>query len=245
MQFLESFILFRKFKVSIQQYLGLYPVLYLSVMRLIGDRVRREYLVSKSTELVIEGFPRSGNTFAFAAFTLAQSRSVKIAHHHHVPAQIIYAIKNRIPVLVIVRKPDEAALSLVIREPYISIKDALSYYMLFYERIIPYSDNCLVATFEQVIGNFGAVILQLNEKFKTNYDKFENNAENVERCFGLIEEMDMLDTGRSEVKESTVARPSKERAKLKKKLKQSIELPANALLLEEAFEVYWRFLGAS
>ena len=103
----------RKLKYRVRQYLGLYPFLFLPAARLLGNRRRREFLVSPSTDLVIEGFPRSGNTFAVAAFVLSQPRPVRIAHHHHVPAQVIYAVKRGIPVLVVVRKPDDAVLSLV------------------------------------------------------------------------------------------------------------------------------------
>ena len=152
----------RKLKYRIRQRLGLQPFLFLPTMRLVGNKRRHEFLVSPSTELVIEGFPRSGNTFAVAAFMLSQPRPVRIAHHHHhVPAQIVYAVRRGIPTLVVVWKPDDAVLSLVIREPFVSIEEALRDYRLFHERIFPYAYGYVVATFEEVTSDFGKVILTL------------------------------------------------------------------------------------
>ena len=43
------------------------------------------------TELVIEAFPRSANTFATVAFQLSQPAPVRVAHHLHAPAQVTEA----------------------------------------------------------------------------------------------------------------------------------------------------------
>lgn len=58
-----------------------YPWLYFPIQRLRPQR--RDLVVARDTEIVIEGYPRSANTFAVAAFLLAQGRPVKIAHHLH------------------------------------------------------------------------------------------------------------------------------------------------------------------
>ena len=64
--------------------------------------------------VVIEGFPRSGNSFARRAFIMAQDETfdvTRIAHHLHVPAQVIRAARWRIPTLVLIRRPKDAVLS--------------------------------------------------------------------------------------------------------------------------------------
>jgi hypothetical protein len=58
--------------------------------------------VSRTTQLVIEGYPRLGNTFAVVAFLQAQKEDVRIAHHLHAPAQVIRAARWRIPTIVLI-----------------------------------------------------------------------------------------------------------------------------------------------
>ncbi|HYT30505.1 MAG TPA: hypothetical protein VEN82_06985, partial [Actinomycetota bacterium] len=54
-----------------------HPSLALPVARLRGHGV----LVRPETDVLIEGYPRSANSFSVAAFGLAQPREVEIAHH--------------------------------------------------------------------------------------------------------------------------------------------------------------------
>jgi hypothetical protein len=56
--------------------------------------------VSRTTEIVIEGYPRSGNTFAVVAFRLAQGREIEIAHHLHAAAQIKRAARLDVPAFI-------------------------------------------------------------------------------------------------------------------------------------------------
>lgn len=122
--------LLRKWRFSARSFVGQYPFPYLMLQRL---RPRRRHLVvARDTEIVIEGYPRSANTFAVAAFMLAQERPVKMAHHLHAPAQVIRAVKWGIPTLLLIRQPEDAVLSLLIREPGISAERALRDYIRFY-----------------------------------------------------------------------------------------------------------------
>jgi hypothetical protein len=97
---------------------------YVAVARL---RHRLE-VACDETELLIDGFPRSGNTFAVVAFQLAQPSPVRISHHIHSSAHMIAAAKRGTPIVVTVREPEDAVLSCVIREPYITIGQALHAY---------------------------------------------------------------------------------------------------------------------
>src|SRR5829696_5842518 len=98
-----------------RRYVGRHPVLYYNFYRLGSSH--RNLLVDRSPQIIIEGFPRSGNTFAVVAFQQAQRESVRVAHHLHMPAQVVLAAQWGIPTLLLARKPTDAVLSLVIREP--------------------------------------------------------------------------------------------------------------------------------
>jgi len=115
----------------------------------------RQITVFKDTEIVIEGFPRSANTFAVAAFTFAQGRPVKIARHLHASAQVIEAVRREIPCIVLIRKPRDAVLSLLVREPHILPEQAPKDYIRFYRSIAPYRGKFVVGRFEEVTTDFG------------------------------------------------------------------------------------------
>jgi hypothetical protein len=140
------------------------------------------------TELVIEAFPRSANTFSAVAFQVSQPRPVRLAHHLHAPAQIVAAARRGLPVLVPVRHPRDCAISIAIRSPHVSLSESLDAYRRFHEAILPYRGACQVAPFEDVTTDFGRVVEALNAKFGTGYVPFDHTPENVERVYALIEE---------------------------------------------------------
>jgi len=213
-----------------------FPVVYLSLCRLRPKT--RKLVVTKHTEIVIEGFPRSANTFAVAAFCFAQGRPVRIARHLHAPAQVIAAVQIGIPTLVLIRHPRDAVASLLIRAPHISVKQALKDYIRFYRSILPYRDKYVVGRFEEVTTDFGQVIQRINAHFGTNFRTFKHTEENIKKVFRIVEEMDKQDTGLSYVKEETVARPSPKRERLKKSIQEKLNTPRAKKLLLEAEELY-------
>lgn len=67
-------------------------------------------LVKTNTDICIEGFPRSGNSFFFKLFKKANPEAT-IAHHIHSPIQLIRAVNLGIPAVALVRKPKDAIAS--------------------------------------------------------------------------------------------------------------------------------------
>jgi hypothetical protein len=200
-------------------------------------------LVKADTELVIEGFQRSGNTFAVFAFEMAQDRPVTTAHHLHSSAQVVMAVELGVPALVLIRDPKDSTLSHLIREPRVPMRQALSAWTRFYERIAPYRDRVLVADFSRVSTDFGLVIRDLNEKFGTGYKEFDHTAENVERCFQMIEERNRERYGA--LVEGKVARPSDERRSRKEALAAAFDAPALAARRDRAYRVYRTLVPAT
>jgi hypothetical protein len=141
----------------LQIHAGSHPSVYFSLYRLLRTRKDLTRAVTPDTQVVIEGFPRSGNSFARRAFIMAQEETfdvTRIAHHLHVPAQIVRAAQWRIPTLVLIRRPRDAVLSLVIRDP-ISVDQALKYYISFYETSERYRDAFVLGRFEEITEDFG------------------------------------------------------------------------------------------
>lgn len=145
-------------------------------------------VVGPETEIVIEGFPRTGNTFAVFAFQSAQPRPVRIAHHLHAPAQVSVAAGRGLPVVLLIRPPEDAVVSSVMWWPHVTPADALPAYARFYERLLPLRDACVVASFDEVTHDLGAVIDRVNRRYDRAFARFEHTPENVERCYALIDE---------------------------------------------------------
>ncbi len=171
-----------------------YPHLFFPLMRL-NKRLRRiqgALLVTKQTEVVIEGFLRTGNTFAALAFMSCQVHEVIIANHTHAPATIIRAAKLGVPTLVLIREPRETILSLKLKHPHISLCQGFREYIRYYSTIRPYKSSYMLAPFEDITSNFGLVIKRFNHRFGTRFTPFEHTEENVQRVFAHIERIDNL-----------------------------------------------------
>jgi hypothetical protein len=219
-----------------------WPAVYLPFARVRYRRIPNR-LVEADTELVIEGFQRSGNTFAAAAFDFAQGRPIKSAHHLHSSAQVLEAVRLGVPVLLLIRDPRDAVISHVIREPCVTMRQSIAAWTRFYDRLLPVTDRVFVADFSRVSTDFGAVIRDFNVRFGTGYKEFDHTEENVARCFDAIEERNRARFGT--IVEGKVARPSQERSGRKAELVSQFEAPALAPLRERAFEVYHAFVPVS
>jgi hypothetical protein len=227
--------------------IGQYPALYLPLARWKRRRHLRHARkwgippermgpVFRDTDAVIEGFPRSANTFAATAFELAQTRPVRVARHLHVPSQIIAGAKLGIPTIVLIRDPEEAVLSLSLWTPHVTLEDGFRDYTRFYRRILPYRDRFVVATFEEVSTDFGEVTRRLNERFGSNFREFQHTEANVALCFKIIEEHDRRTAGK--VVEKTVARPSQQRERMKNGLRSVLRSPRFARARADAYDIY-------
>ncbi len=213
----------------VETLLGPYPGLFFPLYRL-----RRQYVghvVQPDTDLVIEGFPRSGNTFALDAFTLAQGRRpVKIAHHVNAPAQVIRAAHLGIPCCVLIRNPVDAVRSLLVRYPYITARSALKNYARFHRSIYPCRDNFVVAPFDKVVSNFGTVIREINARFSTSFETFDLTDRNLRAVYAMLDRRNE-DIGGD-------PRMSYRPNEIKEALKQKISLEDCRHALAECNEIY-------
>jgi hypothetical protein len=219
------------------------PEVYLPLARL--RYWGAEFPVSKRTNIVIEGFPRSGNTFAVEAFRQAQSGEVVIAHHLHSMSQIKIGIKYRLPVIVLVRNPADAVLSLMIRDKRRSVVPGLNLYVRFYKNCLPYREKILIASFEQVTTNFDLVIRRLNKKFATKFNGFDHSDANLEKVFEYIENRNRRLYGGGHIDERTIARPSAAREKIKEDQRTEMTRVSGSPLFVEAEELYYEYLELS
>lgn len=177
-------LLLYRLRYDLRTLAGSYPSIYLPFVRRM--RSSRQRFIEPGTELVIEGFPRSGNTFTQAAFEFAQQREVRTAHHLHAPAQVIEAVRRRIPTLIVLRPARNAVVAWTMTDPRLALRQVLWSYLRYHRAIEPYAEACVLARFDQVTSDLGAVIRRINRRFGTDFDEFPHTPENVEQVFAVL-----------------------------------------------------------
>jgi hypothetical protein len=203
-------------------------------------------VVRPDTDIVIESFPRCASSFAVAAFRLAQEpKPMTIAHHTHMPASVITAVRRRIPAVVLIRPAEDAVLSLVIRTPTIPIGSALGGYVRFYETLLPYRERFVSGTFEQVVGDFGAVIRRVNARFGTGFAPFVHDPANLARIDREIEEDHRTRASDDADLERFIPRPSSARASVKEGLRPRFRSQTRAATRQRAVDLYAAFSSMS
>jgi hypothetical protein len=225
-----------------KHWLGRHPALYHEVYRLRDGFVDR--LVTDETDLCVEGFPRSANSFAVGAFEYAQPEPLSIAHHNHVPAPLLNAARRGLPALVLIRDPVDTVISnrglqlqIAAQEgtegpAHVPYTRQLRTWIAWHERVWPVRDQAVVAPFAVVTDDFGRVMDAVNARFGTDFTRFEHTEENVAAIRGA---------------RGYHALPTAERDRLKARARErfAAAVGADHPLVEEAHAVYRRFVEAS
>lgn len=152
-----------------------YPAVALAIARWRGHGVP----IGEDADVVIEGYPRSANSFAVAAFEAAQTEPVRIAHHTHAPANVIAAVRRGVPALVLVREPEEAVVEFVLLKPDLTVGQALRGWVRFYRPLLPFRERFVIARTDEVLIDLAAVISRVNARFGTSFAPFEATAESL------------------------------------------------------------------
>ncbi len=199
-------------------------------------------LVTGDSEIVIDGFPRCGNTFAVTAFLSAQPRPVSVAHHVHAPAQILDAVRLRIPAIVLIREARECVPSMLVRYPHLTLAQGVRGYLRFYEPLLPIRSAFVTAPFDRLLTDFGGVIREVNQRFGTSFGEFEHTEEQLRK---VSEEVDTWDRGAFAGDPGGFrlnrAQPSEERDRRKEPLRLAYDGPAMARHRTRAESLYRRF----
>lgn len=229
-------------RYRVRHLLGQWPVFNLPFARWWYGEGDFSRAVRANSKIVIEGYPRSANSFAEAAFRQAQKEHVEMGHHLHLAAQVLYAIKHDIPSLVLIREPQAAAISYMLLSSYPSesAQPALREYVRFYETLLPYRNKFVLAEFTEVVSDFGKVIDRINQKYATTFQRFEHTEANTRACFEACDVSNRRQNN-GRISWSDVARPDAQRDQAKQKVRQRILDERHAKLLERARSLYLEY----
>jgi hypothetical protein len=193
--------------------------------------------ITDRTELVIEGFPRSGNTFAVFAVKHAEGRPIDIASHVHHPAQVMLGVRKGLPTLVVIREPVGALASYLIAGAHGRPEAVLREYIRYHRTLLPYRDGFVVGRFEEVTKDLNVVIDRINARFGSSFRPFDQSPENVDAVFAAIEEHHLRTHPRQHAA-SVVPRPKGERDETNRRHVEALTSDALAPLLAEAREYH-------
>lgn len=192
--------------------IGGIPALFYPLHLAVTGPKWRSLEVRAGSDLVIEGAMRCATSYAAAAVYVSQPGEIHVAHHLHVPAQIMRAAKLGVPALVLTREPEAAVRSLLLYDPHLDAAGALEAYRSFYAGCLPYADHFVAATFEEATGDMAGVLARINARFGTDFAPFRAGPEEVARVEAVLERNNRTRSGGNPFT-SYLPNPVKEAAK--------------------------------
>lgn len=199
-----------------------------------------ERAVGAHTDLVVEGFPRSGNTYAVFALRHANPGLVVASHVHHV-GQLHQALALAKPVVVLVREPVACLSSYLLAGPHGRAAGVLKEYVSYHRTVLDlatrHGSAVAVVTFEEATSDMAAVTAAINHRFDLDLRPFSNREADVAEVFARIDAKHTAFQGVSEWTNG-VARPAAERAEQLAVQSARLEAPARSSLLSTARVVH-------
>jgi hypothetical protein len=204
---------------------------------------RHGVVVDREKVILIEGFPRSANSFAVAAFDFAQGGHPRIAHHLHAAAHVLESIRLGVPAIVLIRDPYDAVPELVIAHPSFTLRQGFRSYLAFYRRLIPHRHGFVVGAFPEVTSAFGAVIRRVNRRFGSSFTEFVHDDRNQQAVFDAMDAYWRGRVGPGEELERRVGRPSDQRDRMTRRLRSGVEWAALADLRAQSRALHEQFIS--
>ncbi|MSW45431.1 MAG: hypothetical protein F2520_09340 [Actinobacteria bacterium] len=142
-------------KAPLRNVLEASPTLYCGAARLKTGRNRE--VVTRSSDLLVESFPRSGTTYLVASLGLA-APSVRIASHVHHKAHVQLAVRYGVPSFVLIREPMAACTSATVRlGDQVTFRQMLERWCRYYSALAELPQVQFVS-FESATGDTAATV---------------------------------------------------------------------------------------
>lgn len=188
------------------------------------------------TDIVIEGYPRSSNSFAIWMLHVLEGESFRfnIGHHTHDVDNLCLAAHFDVPSAVLVRAPEDAILSFMIYSD-VSVAAATDRYETFYKGTLALERMPMVLPFEMVTRDFNQVVDRINALTGQSIPRSTNLEADTARAYEMARER--ADDIHAEKLVEQIAIPSAERETIKASKRAEVgaylaENPESARLYE-------------
>lgn len=200
---------------------------------------RNSTTVKKNSDIVIEGFVRSSNTYFETNFRLSNP-SLKIAHHNHQISQLYFANKFNKKIVFLIREPIDSIISAYIYWAKSTHPNKiLNEWIKYHRNVINLNLNINVYSFLQVTTDYNSIITDLNKKTNSNFLLADEDILQ-KKTFNKIKE-NLKDIKRGITHIASI--PSNDRNIEKQKIENQILKDSKSLaLLKEANEIYVKLI---
>ena len=237
-------IVYRRVKWFAKDQLDHYPNLYSFLYGNIFNK--NDQYINQKTNLVIDGFPSSGNTFIFEAVDKMTNQDLVISHHMHASSQFIMSDSNaNIAKILMIRDPIECACSNFVRQKYsygktiIPAKSWLKYWINYHSRLLlgySFSDT-LVLRFDDLKNDQHSVIKKIKSYLEMqNIQVYSKNIVPTEILHAIEEKEKKIKFGKYEI----ASVPNENKEKLKKIIQNEL---SRTNLSEHAAKLYHKIMS--
>lgn len=195
----------------------------------------KELFLKKDSDLLIEGYPRSGNTFCAAAFYYFSNHQLSIARHRHEIGHLKHAFSSGVPTLIVFREPIEAISSFILREG-VSELFAINFYVKFNSFVLRHNDKLALFEFNDIVNHIENVITRFSSMYNLDLNVSDSLLDKKE-IKDIVIQMEKKDSGSEHVRSTHVAYPVMERTALKETIKNGLA-NRHFAILENANKIY-------
>lgn len=160
--------------------------------------------------LIMDGFPRSANTYSRFAF-LRANPDVTISTHRHSPRALEQGVRRGVPTILLIRDPVSAVASGSNFDDGLTYETLLRCWVHYHRRASRIADRLLVVRFQDAIADFGHVIELCNQRFGSSFAPYRKTDENEAAVRAETEALAAL--YRPELFDRVVGRPSEARTR--------------------------------
>lgn len=198
------------------------------------------HVCNQNTRLVVEGYPRSGNSFTVDMLAVcggSRLRREEMAHHTHEIENLLLADACGIPKMILIREPEDAILSYMIFSGR-PVAACAERYARFYRCARNLLSNAIIVHFRDAIADFRTVACRLNALGNYGIPQDQDFSLRHQEALALLRGRASDDPERAA---RQVAAPSEKREEMKKAARANVldYLERNG----EARRAYEEFLG--
>ena len=193
--------------------------------------------ITDYTDLVVEGFPRSGNTFTVSALQQAADHRIQISSHVHHPSQVKLAQIRGVPTVLIIRDPLDTLASYLTYGRHGHPATVIKEYCSYHRELLPYLDQLLLCEFTDNISDLSVTIARINERFSLEIPLFDQSPKNKAHVFNEISRFHAL--MHPKLNSAYVAPiPTQARREVIDHFRAELESPRYQVLMAEARSLY-------
>lgn len=228
-------------RIAVRRLLERSPEAYVRWLRWRGNHPTP---LQDDSELLVDGFPSSANSYV-RSWILFANPEARVASHEHSPAVVTAAVRRRIPVVVPYRDPVDAVTSMLTRFPHFRMspphgpRRLLRWYASYHRGVLRRRDGVVLVPFEQATSDLTPTIGELNRRFGTGFVPLAE--EHWPKVMEYLHAKDaVLDDG-----DTRVAAPSAAKEQAKHGYREQVEAPALDAVRRDALAVYEELRAAT